>query len=178
MYTELEKAEVIRRVDEVRSALLAAVDGLSEAQLKFKPSTDAWSVSEIVEHVSIVEDRILGRISDLLASATPSPSAMGADPDGAVFNKTIDRSRKATAPEFTLPKGQPLSNSLERLNKTRQRILDLVQSAPSHFRQYAVPHPRLGPLDNHQWLIMLAGHCCRHTEQILETKSAPEFPLR
>jgi hypothetical protein len=176
MYTADEKTEVIRRLDQVGDALMEAVNGLSEAQTKFKPTPEAWSVAEIVEHLAIVEGRILGRVSDLLASALPAPEAKGEDADGVVFERVLDRTRKAMAPDFAHPKGQPLANSLEQFTVTRQRILDLVQSAPPNFRHYSSPHPRFGPLDSHQWLITLAGHCSRHTQQIAETKAAPGFP--
>jgi hypothetical protein len=67
---------------------------------------------------------------------------------------------------------------MERLTVSRQKLIDLVQSAPPDFRERTASHPALGPLDAHQWMIAVAGHCGRHTAQINETKAAPDFPAR
>lgn len=37
--------------EQTRSAVIGATRGLSEAQWKFKPAPDRWSISEIVEHM-------------------------------------------------------------------------------------------------------------------------------
>ena len=93
-----------------------------------------------------------------------------------LFGKVLDRTAKFQAPEPVQPTGKALADSLERLSVTQRKIVDAIHSAPPDFRQRAMPHPVLGLLDSHQWLVALAGHCGRHTLQINETKAAPNFP--
>jgi hypothetical protein len=97
--------------------------------------------------------------------------------DVVLFDKVVDRSAKIQAPERVHPTGKSLAASLERLATTRAKITELIRSAPDgHFRQHSMHHPVFGPMDGHQWLVATAGHCLRHTRQIIEMKAAPNFP--
>ncbi len=175
MYSTQEKNEVVQFLEKSREGLNAAVTGLSQDQLAFKPSQNAWSIAGIVEHLAIVEERIIARISQMLAGE-PASAAAPSGSEAALFGKITDRSSKFNAPEVVHPTGEPLANSLARLAVTRRRILDLMESLPPDFRRRSMPHPAFGPLDGHQWLVTLAGHSVRHTQQINETKTAPQFP--
>jgi hypothetical protein len=131
-----------------------------------------------VEHLAIVQERVIGRIDQLLVS-TPDREPNGAKfTDEILTEKVADRSAKFPAPDVAQPTGHRLSDSLERLAAGRQRVGELVASPPPDFRHRAMPHPVFGPLDCHQWLVALAGHCVRHTKQILETKGGVSFPAR
>ena len=174
MYSLEEKNEVLQSVDKARDGLISAVAGLSEAQASFKPSPEAWSVAGIIEHLAIVEGFVMQRLEQM-----PQAPDEGnfKDPDTVLYGKVANRSAKFSAPERAHPTGKPLADSLERLANNRDRIGNLIRSAPdAHFRQHSLPHPVFGPLDGHQWLVAVAGHCVRHTQQIIETKAAPGFP--
>jgi hypothetical protein len=177
MYSIREGTEVLQHIDNAHDALVTAVAGLSDAQLHFKPAPEAWSVSGIVEHLAIVEDRIVNRIHELLASPPePDKPVATKEADEALKHRILDRSSKAQAPEATHPTGTSIAESLDRLVVSRNKIRDLLRSVPADFRQRSMPHPRFGPMDCHQWLVTLGGHCMRHTQQIIETKMAPGFP--
>src|SRR5262249_23576131 len=99
------------------------------------------------------------------------------DSDVVLFEKVVDRTERFQAPGRVRPTGKSLGSSLERLAATYEKIVGLVRSASdAHFRQHSSDHPVLGPLDGHQWVVTTAGHSLRHVEQILEIKSAPNFP--
>jgi hypothetical protein len=177
MYSTQQGSDLLRRIDEANNHLKTTVAGLTNAQSSFKPSPGAWSVDGIVEHLAIVQERVIGRVDQLLVS-TPDPSQKK-DPqltDEVLTAKVADRSSKFPAPEVSHPTGQSLSDSLARLTLGRQRVAELVASLPPDFQQRTMPHPVFGPLDCHQWLLALAAHCVRHTKQIIETKSSANFP--
>jgi uncharacterized damage-inducible protein DinB len=177
MYSAKDGNEIILNLDQARDGLMSATAGLSDAQSNFKPSPTSWSIAEIVEHLAAVEDRIFGRVSQMLAAPPEAaPGGKFQDSDAALIAKLRDRSTKFQAPEPAQPTGKPFSNSLERLAANRPKLAELLQSAPADFRQRTMPHPVFGPLDAHQWLLALAGHCGRHTQQIIETKAHPNFP--
>jgi hypothetical protein len=176
MHSLQEKNELLQRLDGARERLIAAVAGLSHPQANFKPSPDAWSVAGIVEHLATVEDFVVRRLENM--TSEPDHGNFK-DSDVVLFDKVVDRSEKIQAPERVHPTGKPLSSSLERLAATREKIVGLIQSAPDgNFRQHSMHHPVFGPLDGHQWIVAMAGHHLRHTQQILEIKSAPNFPQR
>src|SRR5260370_35377231 len=75
---DLQPADVARAkqyLEKTRDEVIAVTEGLSEAQWKFKPGADRWSIAEIVEHIVLTQELILGPIGKQLASA-PSPPAM------------------------------------------------------------------------------------------------------
>jgi hypothetical protein len=53
--TPAEKDKALHYLAETRDGLAGAVKGLSEAQWKFKPGPDRWSVAEVVEHLAVTE---------------------------------------------------------------------------------------------------------------------------
>ena len=174
MHSLEEKNELLQRLDNAREGLIAAVSGLSESQANFKPSPEAWSVANIVEHLATVEDFVVMRIEKMVSEPDDGNFK---DSDIILFDKVADRSSKFQAPDCVQPSGKTVASSLERLTATRAKIVDLIRSAPDgHFRKHSMPHPVFGPLDGHQWIVAAAGHCTRHTRQILETKGARNFP--
>src|SRR5215472_11658485 len=115
MYSIREGTEVLERIDDAHDALITAVAGLSDAQSHFKPAPEAWSVSGIVEHLAIVEERIVGRIHELLASPSePDKPAATEQEDDALRHRILDRSSKAQAPEAMHPTGKRITESLDR----------------------------------------------------------------
>jgi hypothetical protein len=176
MHSLEDKNVLLQRLDNAREGLMAAVAGLSEPQADFKPSPQAWSVAGIVEHLATVEGFVIMRLEKMISEPDEGNFKHS---DVILFDKVADRSAKFQAPDRVQPTGKPLASSLERLVSTRARIVELIRSAPDgHFRQHSMPHPVFGPLDGHQWIVAAAGHCTRHTKQILETKAAPGFPQR
>jgi hypothetical protein len=177
MYSIREGTEVLQRIDDAHDALITAVVGLSNAQSHFKPAPEAWSVAGIVEHLAAVEDRIINWIHELLASPPePDKPVATEEADEILKHKVLDRSSKAQAPEATHPTGRSIAESLDSLVVSRNKIRDILRSAPADFWRRSMPHQRFGPMDCHQWLMTLAGDCTRHTQQIIETKTAPGFP--
>jgi len=169
MYSKLEQTEVLQQIDQAHEGLFSVVAGLPKDRLDLKPASGGWSVMQVVEHVAIVEDRIVGRIQQLLESpAEPAKTSDLKAADELLRTAVLDRSVLRQAPEFLHPTGQPVSASLERLTGNRKKLDQMLQSVPPDFRQRSLPHPFLGPLDSHQWLITMAGHCVRHTQQILQ----------
>src|SRR5579862_6729616 len=60
--TEQERQFVVDQLAAGRERLLELVDGLTAEQWTFRPSEDRWSIAECMEHVTLVENRVLGLI--------------------------------------------------------------------------------------------------------------------
>src|SRR5215469_2752988 len=100
VYSTEEGITVLQDIDEAHRGLLAAVSGLSAGQSNFKPASGGWSIAEIVEHLAIVEDRIIARIHQLLASPldpVQAGAANGSDDD--LRRRIVDRASKFRAPD-------------------------------------------------------------------------------
>ena len=78
--TKEERANALQWLEQSRAEFLAAVDGVTAAQWKWKPAPDRWSVGEVAEHVVLAEAGQFGQRekmhncqSEMMASTSPSP---------------------------------------------------------------------------------------------------------
>src|SRR5260370_1181847 len=98
-----EQASGRHYLTQTRDALIEATKGLSEAQWKFKAGPDRWSIAEVVEHLALIEDMVLG----ILAKIGDAPAGPAdRDPkqvDAFILAKVPDRSEKAQAPPQATP---------------------------------------------------------------------------
>lgn len=178
-YSPNERRELIQYLDKTRDDLLAAVRGLNEAQLDFQTSPKCWCIAGIVEHVVLVEDAVLARVlQELTSAANPGSEMKANETDAGLLRKATDRSVKLEAPGQFHPTGKPMASSLEQFLAGRKKIVDFIQSTHLDLRHISTQTRAFGPLDGHQRFLFLAAHSARHTEQIIETKEAPNFPTQ
>lgn len=182
--SELEQGQLYLK--QTRSYVVGATKGLSDAQWKFKPAPDRWSIAEIVEHMVVAQELLLGPLRDQLAKA-PAVST-GHDPkqvDAMVMDRMPDRLVKFQAPEILQPTGRwTPAVSLERLQKNYKMIEEYLQTPD--IRQHAIEalpiqamsKGAINTMDGYQWVLAMAAHVERHTKQILEVKADPNFPAK
>jgi hypothetical protein len=175
--TESEKKEGLAQLDRTRAGVIEATKGLSEAQWKFKPAPDRWSVAEVVEHIALSEDMLFENTTKKVMQAPPGkPDRDVKSTDQFVLTAIADRTNKVKAPEPLVPTGgKSPQESLEHFQKSRARTMEFLKSTPD-LREHVVDSPLGRPLDAYQWLLFISAHSERHTKQILEVKSDPNFP--
>ena len=64
--TDPERLVAMTEMTTSHDKLLAALDGLSKAQLDYKSSPDSWSIAECTEHLAISENSIFGMLKGTL----------------------------------------------------------------------------------------------------------------
>ena len=177
--TPAERNYAVRYLTETRNGVVDAVKGLSDAQLRFKPAPDRWSIAEIVEHLALTEDLVSQKVLAELKTAPAGAADRNAKQvDSMVLSRMADRSVKAQAPPPIVPTDRwTPAEALQHLLDSRAQTIALFQSLPDP-REHVVQHPAFGPLDGYEWVIATAGHSARHTQQILEVKADPNFPVK
>ena len=176
--TPVERERLTRYLAASREKLLLLVKGLSAAELDYKPAPDRWSAAENIEHITVVENIVFGRVTSALGSS-PDPSKRGAweGRDDAIVHEVESRVKRLQAPELGLPKGRWAHDELFRqFEATRQRTSDFATSTTAAPRSHVFPHPFFGELDCYQWMLLMGAHCIRHTAQIEELMATPGFP--
>jgi len=183
--SEIEQAHLY--LDQTRNGVIGATKGLSEAQWKFKPTPDRWSIAEIVEHMVVVQELVLGPIREQLAkSPVITADRDSKQVDTIIVNQLPDRLQKFQAPEMLRPTGRwEPSAALDRLIKNYARLSEYLDSTPD-LRQHQIEGPPLKAvskgayemMDGYQWVLGAAAHTERHTKQILEVKADPNFPAK
>ena len=172
-----DREKAIAYLQETRTKFLKSIEGVSEAQWKFKAGPDRWSIAEVAEHIALSESLILGMVEGQVLKAPAKKPGEGITDDKLIAGVT-DRSQKAQAPEQLKPLNKwPTREALVKdFNAARDKTIAWTKTTTEDLRAHAAPHPAFGPLDAHQWILLLAGHSARHTAQIEEVKTSPGYP--
>ena len=175
--TQADREKGLQYLQQTRDGVTAAVKGLSEAQLKFKPGPDRWSVAEVLEHITLVEDSIFQNVTEKVMKAPAgAPDRDTAKIDALILAALPDRSNKRQAPPQFVPTGRwTQEETLDHFLKSRAKTIAFLESTPD-LRAHVVDSPLGQPMDAYEWLLFMAGHSERHTKQILEVKADPNFP--
>jgi hypothetical protein len=181
--TTLTKEERTRAIDymkETQKEFLDAINGVSDAQWKFKAAPDRWSIAEVAEHIAVTEDMIWKLVSEKMmkSPATPEKRAEVAGKDELILTKIPDRSRKAQAPEQLRPTGRFATKDelAKAYDATRTAEIAYVRDTQEDLRDHFEEHPVFKTMDAYQWLLFNSAHNKRHTAQIMEVKADPNYP--
>lgn len=166
---ELAYAQMSQSDTELRTIL----KHVSPRQWTWKPDAETWSLSEITEHLAIVEQGILFRLCT--APADGFDKTVGKDRLPAML---ANRQVKFPAPARTQPRGKfaTPADCLAQLSLARAATLSWAQDQDTKLMQHVMPHPAFGELHGGQWLQMLAGHTFRHLEQMRELIAKGGYP--
>jgi uncharacterized damage-inducible protein DinB len=178
--SQQDRDAAVKYLEDTRQKFLSSIEGLSEAQWKFKAGPDRWSIAETAEHIALSESLILGFVTDKISKApAPAPDAK-LPTDQKIIDVITDRSAKAQAPEFLKPTNKwPTREALTTdFKAARDKTIEYVKSTSDDLRAHAAAHPAMGPIDAYQWIILLSAHSARHTAQIEEVKTAPGYPSK
>jgi uncharacterized damage-inducible protein DinB len=178
--TKDERERGLSELQATRKLFLESVAGLSEAQWNFKPGPEVWSVGEVAEHIAVSEDTIFGLITGKIMKGPVEPDKKAAvqGKDQVILEKLVDRSLKVQAPEVLRPTHRFASQQalVDHFKESRERTIAYVTNTQDELRSHFGDHPLLKTMDGYQWLLLLSAHSHRHTLQIEEVKSNPNFP--
>jgi hypothetical protein len=170
--TDADRKTVLNELESSRNSVVQAVSGLTEAQASARTSDESWSAAACVEHLVVVEERILNRIQQ---PATPHPPSIN-DPnrEEAMLKNVAARLDRFKGPEGAMPTGRfaSLEAALNQFNAVRDRTITFVQTCQEDLRAKTAQHPIIGYLDGVQWLRVIAAHSERHVNQIEEIKAS------
>ena len=180
--TEAERKDAIQYLEETRKNFLESIKGLSEAQWKFKAAPDRWSVAEVAEHIAVSEETLMALVTDRIMKSPAAPekkeSAKGKETQ--LRQQVVDRSQKVQAPEMLKPTNRWATQAelAKAFGASRDKTIGVVKNSQEDMRAHFGPHPIFKELDAYQWIILIAAHSARHTDQIKEVKADPNFPKK
>jgi hypothetical protein len=174
--TPAEREKAARYLVETRKGVEDAVKGLTEAQWKYKAAPDRWSIAEVVEHLAVTEDFVKTFLAKLPDGPPPAADKNAAKFDEELMVKVLDRTKKFEAPPPIRPAARwTPEEALQHFLTSRAQTAEELRTKTA-LRAHTVPHPVLGALDGYEWILIVAGHSARHTQQILEVKADAGFP--
>lgn len=179
--TQQERKFATDFLTKTEDSLLAAVKGLSKAQLQFKAAPDRWSIEDCMKHIAMAEGGLKHVIDSVVSTeATPDKRNDIKATDEQVIMMISDRSHKMQAPEFLKPENTPYKSfgeAEEAFKKEHQDLINFVGSTDKDLRNHVVVLP-FGSFDTYQMVLFTGSHTKRHTLQILEVKADPKFPKK
>jgi hypothetical protein len=178
--TAEERMKVMNYLEESRKEFLAAIDGVTEEQWKWKPAPERWSVGETAEHIVLAEALLFGNVQKAIASQ-PNPAWEEKTKGKTEFIEKVMAPRlgKATAPEPVVPGGKVTQAQVrETFLKQRVEIEKFAAETQVALKEYTVEHPFtvFNTLNAYQWLIYAPLHTERHDKQIAEVKATQGYP--
>jgi uncharacterized damage-inducible protein DinB len=168
---EMDKLEIVQHLERGRAEFLASVAGLSAAQVTIRPDPARWSVLDCVEHVTMVEERFLGWLENAKKLDEPR---IDKQKEAGLLTRVADRSVRAQSPEAVLPTGRftTLEQALEKFNANRTRSIQFALDRSDELYFLAAEHPRFGPMNGAEFLMIITAHARRHAAQIHEVRAA------
>ena len=159
-------------------ALSAAVESVPAARRGERPAPGRWSVTEVLQHLTIVNHRIAANISNRAAMARSNGA--GPDDDSTPVLPTFDvagvadRSTKVVAPP-TLEPQEVLNEAAarDRLEVSHQALREAVRASDGvDLGRLTTRHPLFGEMNLYHWIAFAGAHEVRHAAQIVEVRSA------
>jgi len=176
---EQDREWMLKHLTETRNHMTQVLEGLTNAQLNFKPDENSWSIAECVEHLAVTENGFGGLIQKTVG-AGPNPvlkdSLVFKDED--IMANISDRSNKVKTSEAFEPSGQfeSFENTLQAFLEKRNAHIEYVKTTEDDLRNRYSEDLPFGPVDGVQLIIFAAGHTERHVFQMEEVMAHTKFP--
>lgn len=164
-------SDMVAAAEKVRGKLKSTVEGLTPEEASALPEGEKWSVAQIVEHVSMVDEGA-GKLCTRLLSKSQG-DGKPSDGTARISHTFMERAMasaqaKLEAPDIVQPNaGRTIAESLTLLDGNAGKfneLLPLFESIDDTGHKF--PHPYFGEMTATEWFAVKIAHEARHTRQI------------
>jgi hypothetical protein len=179
--TNEERKSAVKFLSDSEKNAESTVKKLSEAQLKFKPAADKWSVEECMMHIAATEKALWGLLDGAMkAPANPEKRSEIKWTDEEVMKNITDRTNKVKTSTALEPQNtgfKSVGEAVSSFNENRDRLIGYVNITKDDLRNHVT---QMGPgaFDCYQMLLFIGAHSNRHVEQMKEVMADPNFPKK
>jgi hypothetical protein len=176
MHSSLQ--ELATLLDHERQQLAAVWASIPPAHRERRPSPDAWTPAEVLDHLRLVEDgstRLLTRRLERareggLGAEAGTASRLGGLAEYDFAGSTV----RLEAPEAVRPAvGARAADAEAGLEVTRAALRELLAAADGlALGDVRATHMRFGDIDMYQWIEFIALHERRHARQLERLRDA------
>ena len=175
--TPAERDKALAYLESTKKGVLDATKDLSTAQWNFKSAPDRWSIAECMEHIAAAEDYIRGQVETGVMKAPAVPGRDVAAIDAGILANVPARKAKFQAPEAIKPTnrfGSPQA-AIDHFVESRA-ITENFLKTTAGLRDHVADSPNGQKWDAYEFILLIAAHSERHTNQIKEVKADPNYP--
>jgi hypothetical protein len=180
MITDKERETALALLARSRTAVLNAVEGVTEDQARWKPLPERWSILEYVEHLAVSDDALVALVKRSLESpAHPETEEERRAREQKIRETPVPRGVNR-APEGLKPVARfdSLKDAVAAFLAARERTVEYARSTTDDLRSHFAPHPVLGSMDAYQWLCGNARHAESHAGHVMEIRGMADFPAK
>jgi hypothetical protein len=150
---DMDRSQLLKRLDTAWQALAASYANLSASEMREPGAVGAWSIQDIIGHVTTWEEEALTHLPRILAGGKP--------PRYSVTYGGIDAfNAQTTAQKRSLS----LTEVIRQRDDTHRRLIAFIQSAPAELLVTETRFRRRLRLDTY-------SHYTKHTEAIRKWRS-------
>ena len=182
IWTTQDRQYLLAGLQETKSNFIKEVEGLTNAQIHFKPDSSQWSVAEVMEHIAVYEELLYWDLfNNQFTDERPDlvDSVKGIDSIMIAYSTDPNKGQAPFA-------AQPLGRFKEKedlvnfFTRFRNEVITLVRDTKVDFRLHFIFRPPDWGVwhirDLHQYTLLWVAHTERHLNQIKRIKSNPRFP--
>jgi hypothetical protein len=149
------RGELIEQYRDGFGALVAALEGITEAELDARPASDEWTPREIVHHVADSEMTAAIRLRRLIAEDRPTISGY----DEAEFARRLYYGDR------------PMEPSLDAVRAARATTVQILERLTPEEWMREGTHSEKGRYSVREWLEIYATHAHDHADQIRRARA-------
>jgi hypothetical protein len=168
--------ELIEKVERTRTDFIEACSGLTREQSHYKIAEDAWSITDVAEHIVRAEWGGMNGIWSAIDGYRSNQLVWEGENTnkGLSIEEIVERTwqRHQPAPEPARPQwGGPIEFWLVCLRNCKNTLAETYRQMEGLDPEKIIyPHPLSGPLDVNQRMEFLRYHMERHIRQIENIK--------
>mgnify|MGYP000620622666 CR=1 FL=1 len=159
-------------LSETLNRIQSLCGGLNQHMAEARLHPESWSISQILEHLAVVERSSMIGIKRALAQTESDSEALAQTNIKLALISELLTSRvvKLQSPERVLPSGRfgPWPAPFTAFEEAGNTFIVFASQADVRFDRRVLPPPALGPLTLRQWFPFTAAHTFRHALQIEE----------
>ena len=178
--TPEEREKAIGAMKTSQQDYIEALNNVTEAQWKWKPTAERWSVGECAEHIVLAEALLFGKVQEAVNS--PANPEWETKTKGKIefLEKVMpNRLGKAKSPLEIEPKGNmSKEEALKLFRQGRVQTSAFIAETQVPLKEHTAEHPFpvFNTLSAYQWYMYIPWHTMRHLKQIAEVKATEGYP--
>jgi hypothetical protein len=171
--SEGDRARLLAHLEMTEAWVVSELDGVTTDQLRFRMTSESWTITDVVEHLAIAEPQYWERVHASMTQP-PAKDKPGAT-DAGILWYGIDRTQRAKTGEARVPQGRwaNVEEPLASFRKLRATMKAYAAETTDDLRSRMLLE---GNMDVYQWFLMISTHAQRHVLQIREIKAHPGYP--
>jgi len=172
----IDAGDAVARFERSIRSFLDALDGVSERVWRLRPTGEAWSLAETVEHVVFADRGVRTTLEQLLAA--PPPGVARRFDDAAISAGVFDAAGPAP-PGLAEPKGRfaTPAEGIAALVGVRDELVAWARETAADLRAHGLPHPVFGVFDGVQWIPFAAAHTDNHLPKLRALREHPALTV-